>query len=297
MKVHHVKSSVVLLVLLFGCMAHGFSQEKKDTVTVLDPKIIFTYLNTSNDTVVLSANIYVSRENGSFALQNAELEFTASDGKVSKVLGKKKAGQDGNAVLSVAAKSDLPVDKDGITRYTVTFAGKGKYTAASESASAKRAKIMVNFVKEDTVHSIRINARQVERNGELKPIAKEKVLVYIPRMLSLLKIGEFELDEKGEGKVDYPEKLVGDSLGNITVVARIEESDKFGNVEGKSVTSWGIPKQYFLAEKPTRELWTPVAPLWMIVTLIIMLTGVWAHYIYAVIQLAMIRFFRQKDSK
>jgi hypothetical protein len=73
------------------------------------------------------------------------------------------------------------------------------------------------------------------------------------------------------------------------VIAKIEENDNFGNVQGKSTVSWGIPKQYFLAERPARELWTPVAPVWMIVTLIVMLLGVWGHYIYAVIQLVIIK--------
>jgi hypothetical protein len=43
-----------------------------------------------------------------------------------------------------------------------------------------------------------------------------------------------------------------------------------------------------------RELWTPIAPLWMIITLIIMLTGVWAHYIYAIIQLVLIKRSKNK---
>ncbi|HZX63428.1 MAG TPA: hypothetical protein VFE66_09465, partial [Bacteroidales bacterium] len=97
------------------------------------------------------------------------------------------------------------------------------------------------------------------------------------------------------GKVEYTMKLVGDSLGNIIVLARIEENDKFGNVQGQSSISWGIPKQYYLAERPTRELWTPIAPIWMIVTLITMLTGVWAHYIYAVIQLIKIKQISKKN--
>ena len=78
-------------------------------------------------------------------------------------------------------------------------------------------------------------------------------------------------------------------MGNIIIVAKIEENDLYGNVEGQSSITWGIPKQYYLAEMPTRELWTPIAPLWMIVTLITMLTGVWAHYFYAIIQLVLIR--------
>jgi len=37
------------------------------------------------------------------------------------------------------------------------------------------------------------------------------------------------------------------------------------------------------------------APLWMIITLIVMLTGVWAHYIYAIYELIIIKFHKEKD--
>ncbi len=53
--------------------------------------------------------------------------------------------------------------------------------------------------------------------------------------------------------------------------------------------SWATPKRLINAEGPARELWTPIAPMWMIITLIIMLAGVWGHYIYAIVQLIGIR--------
>jgi hypothetical protein len=80
------------------------------------------------------------------------------------------------------------------------------------------------------------------------------------------------------------------------VMAMIEESDLYGFVEGKNTINWAIHKHFIPAERPTRELWTPVAPLWMIITLIIMLLGVWAHYVYAVIQLAKIKRSSKVDT-
>ncbi len=296
MRILQKATCIFLLAFMALSQNSAFTQEKKDTVTELNPRIFFLYQCTSNDSIALSASISVKREEGPFALQNAILEFSASAGTETRVLGKGKTDIDGTVILKVPVNAGLPVDKDGMTTYTVSFGGKGKYTKAAESTSAKLAKITVNFSKEDSIHYIHVKATQVEKNGVTAPVKKEKISVYVPRMLSLLKIGEFDLDDNGEGRIEYPEKLVGDSLGNITVIAKIEESDKYGNVQGQSIISWGIPKQYFTAEKPTRELWTPVAPIWMIITLIIMLTGVWAHYIYAVFQLVMIKIMRKKDA-
>jgi hypothetical protein len=60
-------------------------------------------------------------------------------------------------------------------------------------------------------------------------------------------------------------------------------------VEARNRVQWAIPKHLIPQERPTRELWTPVAPLWMIITLVILLAGVWAHYVYAVIQMIRIK--------
>jgi hypothetical protein len=284
------RSVFLILVLLFsGIKIPVHAHEKPDSVEVLEPLLTLNYLCINPDSVSLTATLLIRKETGIFNLENAGIEFTASADNNSKKLGKVSTNAEGIARMVIPFSAGLPVDKEGKTTYTVSFSGSLKYAAATATETAKRARIMVTFFQQDSVRNIHIKAVQVEGNGQEKPISKETVNIYIPRLFTLLKIGETDLDENGEGTMVFPDKLVGDSLGNITVVGRIEESDLFGNAEGRSSVSWGIPKQYYTAEHPTRELWTPIAPIWMIITLIIMLTGVWAHYIYAVIQMLMIK--------
>jgi hypothetical protein len=289
------KISCIILLILVIFSGNIFSQDQKDSLSDIPTRLSLLYLNMANDTVVLTANLYVSKDEGPFALENAWIEFSASAGSEIRELGKVKTDDQGNAVLKLHVTSAIPVDKDGKTGYSATFNRNGKYLAATENISVKPAKITVKFSKEDSLRYIRVNAVQFAANGKIMPIQKEKVIIYIPRLFNLLKIGEITLDDNGEGQIECPDKLVGDSLGNLNVIARIEENDTFGNVQGQSSITWGIPKQYYLAEKPSRELWTPIAPVWMIVTLIIMLTGVWAHYLYAVGQLIMIKMAKKKD--
>lgn len=285
----------IFLISLVLFPRPSIGQEKKDSVMEITPNLSLLYMSTSNDTVILTANIFIKRETGTFGLENAEIGFSLSDGKETKSLGIVKAGYDGTAILKLPVKPGSLKDKDGKTTYTAYFSGKGNYLATSASVIAKLAKIQLTFSKEDSVHTIHVKVTQLEGNNEIKPVPNESVIIYVPRMLSDLKIGEITLDEIGMGSIEYTGGLVGDSLGNLLVIAKIEENDNFGNVLGKSTVSWGIPKQYFLAERPARELWTPIAPVWMIVTLIIMLAGVWGHYIFAVIQLIIIK--RQSKQK
>ena len=285
-----IKAFFFVFLLSVSCFQKPLAaQEKSDSVVEITPNLSLVYTSLSNDTVVLTANIYVRRETGMFNLENAEISFTASDGKETKNLGMVKAGYDGNAILKVPVKTEVLKDKDGKTTFTANFSGKGNYLETSADLTVKQALVQISFSKEDSIHTIHVKAFQLEGNNESKPISGETVSIYVPRMLSDLKIGEITLDENGTGSIEYTGGLVGDSLGNLEIVAKIEENENFGNVRGQSTVSWGIPKQYFLAERPTRELWTPIAPVWMIITLIIMLAGVWGHYIYAVVQLIMIK--------
>jgi hypothetical protein len=290
---NHNKFWFVLFFLFLFCFLGSIAQNKKDSVTEVTPSLNFSYLN-STDTIILTANIFVKRDAGVFAIKNAVIEFNASGDKETRDLGQAIADAEGNAILKILPSTVIPKDKNGKTNYTAIFNGKGKYLPAKESFSVKSAHITVNFSKEDSLRFILVSANYLDSKGHIKPIQKEKIIVYVPRLFNLLKIGEADLNEVGTCKVDYPGELVGDSLGNIMVIARIEENDTYGNVQGQSSISWGTPKQYYLAEKPTRQLWSPIAPVWMIVTLIIMLSGVWAHYIYAVVQLIRIKQLSKK---
>lgn len=291
MKRTNHKSKLLLIVFFFiFCVIGCIARTPADSVQEITPSLTLSYLYNSNDTVILTATISVKRENGFFSLENAEIEFVANAGKINILLGKILTDFEGNAVLKFLLKKGLPFDKDGKTTYIAHFAGKGKYLAVTSDAFAARlAKITVNFSTKDSIRYIDVNAYDIGRDAGITPLPKIKVMVYVPRIFSHLKIGEIELDENGSGKIEYPVKLVGDSLGNITVFAKIEENDLYGNVMGQQTINWAISKFFYKAEQPSRELWTPVAPIWMIVTLIVMLTGVWAHYIYAVIQLILIK--------
>jgi hypothetical protein len=287
---------ILFLVPLFSLAlspAGSSGEAKTDTTAPPESRMALNYL-CGADTVLLTATLSIKKGDETLALENAPVEFTATDGATARLLGKSKTNQEGIAVCKVAVAA-LPATRDGMVSYGAKFAGTAKYPEALASFSAKPAKIKLFFSIEDSVHMMKVTATQKNEKGEDVAIPKETVLVYIPRLFSLLKIGEIALDETGTGSFEFPKEIVGDTLGNLTVVAKIEEHDVFGFAQGQNVINWGVHKQYYKAEVPSRELWTPIAPLWMIITLLIMLAGVWAHYMYAVYELVMIKRLSKKD--
>ena len=292
--------SISLMLLLLSAMVaippDIFAAAKPDSaVAAVTSKLTMSYL-CGADSVILTANLSITKGDSTLSLKNAIVEFTASNEAAAKSLGKASTDQEGNAVFK-APVLGLPFDKMGMIAYTAKFTGNAKYPAAEASLNAKPAKIRLFFSIEDSLRVLKVTATQKNEKGEEVAIPKETVLIYIPRLFSLLKIGEITLDETGTGTLEFPKEIVGDTLGNLVVIAKIEEHDLFGFVQGRNVINWGVHKQYYKAEVPSRELWTPIAPLWMIITLLIMLAGVWAHYIYAVYELVMIKKLSKRENK
>jgi hypothetical protein len=157
----------------------------------------------------------------------------------------------------------------------------------SVSWSQEKMNLEVSFSEQDSIKTITINGTTV-KDDKTVPVAGEVVKVYIPGMFSMLNIAEATLDDNGSASVEFPPDLPGDSIGNLNILFRIEESQLYGTVEKSVIQKWGVPTSWSVPDTH-RALWTKTPPWWMIITLSILLAGVWGHYMYAVISLILIK--------
>ncbi len=82
------------------------------------------------------------------------------------------------------------------------------------------------------------------------------------------------------------------TIGNRKIVAKIEENDDYGTVASNGKINWGKPIQPNLEKH--RGLGDTDAPLWMVYTLIILLSVVWFHYFYVIYQIIRIKMEEKK---
>jgi hypothetical protein len=282
----------LLLLILFSIVSNPgqlFAQESEDQEK---PEPLRTYLNLtvtylSNDSVELLSSCYTRKGRVYSDLMNVPVAYHAYGTDDTTSFGIVPTDSAGKSRLVVPLP--LPKDADGFTHYTADFAGTPQYLPSSSSFDSRPASLKVSFYEEDSVKYIQVDGTKTTNEGSIGPIAEESVYLFVPSLFRPLPIGEIWLDEQGTGFIEFPTSLIGDSSGMILVIARIDDHGDFGYVKGEAPSSWAIPKHLLAQDKPTRELWTPVAPLWMIITLIILLAGVWGHYIYAVIALIKIK--------
>lgn len=251
-----------------------------------DPNIEFICSKNNDDSRSLIINLGISRNREITPVKNAVIDFfTGNNFEIN--LGSAVTNRKGKAVCIVPANFNLPVNGEGKFSFKAVFSGNDSLNNGEQELQLKNLKMELTFNDNDSIKNITISAWEQKINGMKVPFISQSVNIYVPRMFSMLKIAEAKLDSSGTAVVDFPPDVPGDSIGNLKIIAKVEDNSDYGNVEKYKIKKWGKPasRKYLLIH---RALWTAVAPIWMIITLTIMLVGVWAHYLYVIFRIILI---------
>jgi hypothetical protein len=175
-----------------------------------------------------------------------------------------------------------------------SYEGSGNYKSSSASVDIKNASMKLTIFKKDTDKQVICKVWETGKNGDSIPVNDLKIQFYVPRTFSLLKVGE-GTSADGSTSIDFPVTLPGDSAGMLTVVAKIEDNETYGNIEASGQINWGKPLPPEVVVK--RGLGDTNAPLWMVYTLIVLLSLVWFHYMYVIFTVFRIRYLGKKQKK
>jgi hypothetical protein len=278
----NISNTFLLLSFLIFYSVQSFSQEK----TVISPYIQLQYFKNNDDQRTLQTTLTYSRNRMELPLPGMEISFYSVAGKKT-LLTSGTTDEKGVARFLIGDSLKLPVNGDGSWAFSTEYKGNDTIEAGTSEITIKDVKLEMTLSEADSIKTINLKAVKTE-NGKEVPVSGEVVMIYVPRMFSLLPIGEATLDETGAASIEFPADLPGGKDGSLTIIARFEEHPAFGNVERRIIQKWGVPTEYSV---PTshRALWTKTAPRWMIITLSILLAGVWGHYLFAIISLIIIR--------
>ncbi|HEY4799833.1 MAG TPA: hypothetical protein VII99_12205 [Bacteroidia bacterium] len=147
--------------------------------------------------------------------------------------------------------------------------------------------IKLSFVDNDSVKI----CKAVVMVNDTQPVKKVAVNFFAKRAFGLLPLAPPEkTDESGEASVNFPKGLPGDSTGNVTVIARLEDDEEI--LDQKDI-SWGKKVKYE-NEITQQAIWASRshAPTYLIIIANAIILGIWGTMGYIVFLL----FFRVKKS-
>jgi hypothetical protein len=265
---------------------HDMKETDMEVKTTVSPSVDFTSLQKSDNTVDLKA-IFKAKINGNLIkLSGLMIRFFSTADSVDKELGGAMTDRSGSAVFNCKADALTP-DKEGKLHFKVSFTGNKSIVAVEEVVTVKRAKLVMVPVKVDSVLSVQLKLIDLSTGNETA-IAETDLNVFVKRLFNPLKLGTGKTDSSGETSIDIPNNLPGDAKGNITLLARLDDNEQYGNLEASVMQPWGTPVSDEIKELP-RALWSSHPPMWMVVTFIVLMTAVWGHYIVILYELFRLR--------
>jgi len=273
-------SKILFLVTLLTLPAVTSLSQGKSKIS---PYIQLQYFKNTDDQAYLLTTLTYSMNRMELPLPGMVISFFAGE----ELLASVETDEKGMAKIPFDRNAELPVSFDGSWSFSSEFKGNDTIEGANSELAIVDVKLEMTLSLTDSIKNITLKALST-RNGKEVPVSGEVVTIYVPRMFSLLPVGEATLDDNGTAVFEFPSDIPGDEKGNIIILARFEENPTYGNVEKRITEQWGIPTSYSVP-KTHRALWTKTPPMWMIITLSILLTGVWGHYFFAVISLILIK--------
>lgn len=287
-----VSAGLLMTVLIPGRLfAQADSTTKAEPVateesSLISPSVELISIQKWDNTIDLNAALK-AKVNGTFIkLPLLKVTFLQVNDDGETVFGFAITDRNGKALLKIKADS-LKANKEGKLTFKAVFAGNKSMDPADASVSIKRARLEITPVKGDSLLSVTVKLIDLGTGAET-PVPETVIGLFVHRSFFPLKLGEGTTDANGEASIEVPNKLPGDAKGNITLMARLEENEMYGNLEASIVPQWGVPVSDKIHELP-RALWSAHPPVWMMVTFIVLMGTVWGHYLVIIVQLFRLR--------
>jgi len=229
-------------------------------------KLFFT--KNSDGTKSLTANISYKENKKFVAVQNETISFYSGI-DLDELIKKVKTNSNGEAFVIVPG--ELQADSLGFFYFAAKFKEVNTFKRAKKEISIKDSRLELSFNQKSEGRTITINAFELKDEGEDLPLSGEDVYIFIPTLFGDMQISKSSF-ENGSCQIEFPSDIPGDSVGNLEIIAKIKDSELYGNVVKTEKISWGKAKSLNQFEKTNSKgkLWTYNAPAWMVITLSIL---------------------------
>jgi len=225
-------------------------------------------------------------------IENAKLKVASMMDTAKVVLGFVSTDWKGKASLDILPARALAKGVDGTYNFNISFEGNNQYAAVEDNLKVKDIFLELGFDEKDTGKMVNVFAYELNDKLEKVQVPGLDVDFCVSRIFCNFPFGAAKTDAEGKCGMAFPKRMPGDSAGQVTLVARIVDNETYANAETRKTVKWGVP--VFPEENAHRGLGDTDAPLWMVYTLIVLLSAVWLHFSYIIFLVLRINYLGRK---
>ncbi len=285
-------SRIALAITITGLLSSNVSAQDtpQSHGSKSEATIALSYYKKADTARTAVAEIKAKNKNGKFIPAiNTWVNFYAVQNKEPKLINSTVTNSKGKAVIVLP--KEMPLDDSLWFTIVAKIEKDSLYEDATEQVHFKDASLGVTLNPKDTNRIVTAKVLQMGKDGKEVPAKDVAVKFYVQRLFGVmpaLEENSVNTDENGEASFTLPKNIPGDTAGTLGVVVKIEDNDKFGNVEKNATTSWG--SRLSLIKDPfPRALWEPYAPMPLVITISTLFGGVWFTYFLIFFQLRKIK--------
>lgn len=277
------KNIIVLLTLVFLLPCYyGLAQEKGDLSVAL------SYYIKNNQVPYVKVAVKTKIDGRFKPVEGISLNlFLGSEGTANKI-GTVITGEKGDGIAFIP-QSLKKLWSDSVKHtFLATFDGNKKFSAAKADLTVSPAKILMTTADKS------ITATVLEKkDAAWVPVKGVELKIAIRRMGGDLPVNEtptFTTDSTGTTSADFKrDSIPGGASGNITLVAKVEDNDTYGNLSIEKIVPWGvkfIPVNTF--DRRTLFATRDKAPIWLEFIAYSIIIAVWGILISLVFNIVKI---------
>lgn len=289
------------LINIFGCLGllvcnlAALAQEEKPELMVN-----LHYYVVNNSYQYLKTDVKLKADNKLQPVKDVVLQVYLDSATADHLIGKTRTDAKGEAKSTIPyTLKDQWLSSEKHKFIVITEATQKSDETTTELEIA-RARIVIDTVNEDGLRSVTAKVEALQ-NGEWMPAKDVEVKLGTKRLGGLLKINDDEsatTDSTGfaTGEFKLAELPADDAKKNITLLARTEDNELYGNLSIEKTVPWGV----VFAHPSTfgnRSLWATrhKAPLWLVAMAYSIIIAVWSVILYLVIQIVKISRLGKKE--
>lgn len=288
-----LKRMSLTIAISFLLLDITIAQDKSPVHGKSEATIELAYYKKANMSKTVVALIKKNEEGKYVFAKNAKVNFYLVRDKEQQLLKSVNTDDHGKAVILLP--KDVPVDDSLYFTIVAKIENDPIYEDAKEQIHYKDGSLILNMDAHDTAHLVTAKVTDLDKDGKEIPVIGAEVKFYVQRLFGFMPAGEdytVTTNEKGEASFAFPKNISGDTAGVITVAARVDDNEHFGNLENKATQSWGTVLP-IIKEPFPRALFEPHAPLPLVITISTLFGGIWVVYFFILFQLRKIKKVEQ----
>ena len=277
-----IKNNYIVILLLSFISVASIAQDAKN-----DLSLNLGYYNNNNYTHYLVAHAKTKIDGRFQTVPDVTVSFYINnDSSAANLLGTAVTNDKGEAYLLMPPSAKDEWKKSAKHSFAIVSKASKLYDEAKATMDVSRAKLKIDTTDDRkiivTVLELKDTSWVLVKGAELK--------VAVKRLDGDLNVNEtqtFTTDSTGTITAEFKrDSLPGDVNGNLTLIAKIEDNDTYGNLTAEKVVKWGNKFQY-VSQFDRRTLFARRghSPWWLELLAYSIVVSVWGVLMYLVGQI------------